>query len=71
MKKLSVLLILVIFLFPSFAFAKVGACPYKIIQDPDGVYIIEITASKAKNRVLPYYVKELKTNKCRGRQPAA
>lgn len=63
MKKLSVLLILVIFLFPSFAFAKVGACPYKIIQDPDGVYIIEITASKAKNRVLPYYVKELKTNK--------
>ena len=26
-------------------------------------FIIEITASKAKNRVLPYYVKELKTNK--------
>lgn len=63
MKKLFLVVIFILFLFPSFAFAKVGGCPYKIIQDPDGVYIIEITTSKAKNRILPYYVKELKTNK--------
>lgn len=63
MKKIILLVIFSLFLFPSFALAKVGGCPYKIIQDPDGVYIIEITTSKAKNRVLPYYVKELKTNK--------
>ena len=56
MKKFFVLLIMAIFMFPSASFAKIGGCPYKIIQDPDGVYIIEITTSKAKNRILPYYV---------------
>ena len=63
MKKLFLFFLIAVFFVPSFAFAKIGGCPYKIIQDPDGVYIIEISTAKAKNRILPYYVKELKTNK--------
>lgn len=45
------------------ALAKVGSCPYRIVQDPDGVYVVEINTLKAKNKLQPYYVKELETNK--------
>lgn len=45
------------------AYAKVGSCPYRIVQDPDGVYVVEINTLKAKNKFQPYYVKELETNK--------
>ncbi len=63
MKKFLLLLLFFFFLSPLFSYARIGGCPYNIIQDPDGVYIVEITTSKVKNRFLPYYVKELKTNK--------
>lgn len=45
------------------ALAKVCSCPYRIVQDPDGVYVVEINTLKAKNKLQPYYVKELETNK--------
>ena len=63
MKKIIFLLFSLLLFSNSFAFAKVGSCPYKIIQDPDDVYVVEIDTAKAKNKLKPYYVKELKTNK--------
>ena len=42
--------------------AKIGRCPYKIIQDPKGVYIVEINTAKSKYKLLPYVTQELETN---------
>lgn len=63
MKKI-ILTIFTLFIFSQvFSYAKIGSCPYEIIQDPDDVYVVQIETSKAKNKLKPYYVKELKTNK--------
>ena len=63
-KLLKIFSILLVFTFfsSSSAFAKIGGSPYKIIQDPDGVYVVEINTAKAKNKLVPYIVDGLKTN---------
>ena len=63
LKKIFISLLFSMLLLPSCAFAKIGTCPYKIIQDPDDIYVVEVDTSKSKNKLKPYYVKELKTNK--------
>lgn len=50
-------------IFQSVSYAKIGGCSYKIIQDPDDVYVVEINTTKAKNKLKPYFVSELETNK--------
>ncbi len=37
--------------------------PYRIVQDPVGVYIIELNSSKAKGHLIPFYVDDLAENK--------
>lgn len=50
-------------LFPfSIAEAKIKTSPYKIVSDPQGVYIVEIDTSKSKNKLVPFVVDELETN---------
>ncbi len=63
MKKFLLVILFFFFFTPLFSFAKIGSCPYKIIHDPDGVYVVEIETSKVKNRFLPFYVEDLKTSK--------
>ena len=49
----------------TFCFSKIEAnavCPYRIVQDPKGVYIVEINTKKAKGRIAPVVVEELVTN---------
>ena len=60
-KYLSILVFLAISI-NSVAFAKIGGSPYKIVQDPNGVYVVEINTGKAKNKLVPYVVEGLKTN---------
>ena len=60
-KVFSFVFIFIVFLNSS-ASAKIGTSPYKIVQDPNGVYVVEINTAKAKNKLVPYYVNELKTN---------
>lgn len=60
--KIFTLILFTIFCLSSSAFAKVGGSPYNIIQDPSGVYVVEINTAKAKNKLVPYYVQDLKTN---------
>lgn len=55
-----VLMLAVLFSFNT-AIAKVLS-PYKIVQDPAGVYVVEINTAKAKNKLQPYFVKEPETN---------
>ncbi len=45
---------------PNYAWAKNNL--YRIVEDPEGVYIVEINTTKAKDRLMPYYVDGLKTN---------
>ncbi len=61
-KKVLFSLLTIFLLCSSYACAK-SVCPYKIIQDPNGVYIVEIDTSKSKSKLKPYYVNELETNK--------
>ena len=63
MKK-SLLSILILFI--SFIFIQIEAkavCPYRIVQDPKGVYIVEVNTIKAKGKLVPVVVEELVTNK--------
>lgn len=46
----------------STAEAKIKISPYKIVSDPQGVYIVEVTTNKAKNKLVPFVVDELETN---------
>lgn len=49
----------------TFIFTKIEAnavCPYRIVQDPKGVYIVEINTKKSKGRIAPVVVEELVTN---------
>lgn len=64
MKKFFNILFIIcfLFLFSYSADAKNGGCPYRIVQDPKGVYIVELISSKIKDRFVPYYVEGLETN---------
>lgn len=44
---------------PLYSYAK---CPYEIVQDPKGVYIVEVDTSIENVKLQPYVVKGLKTN---------
>lgn len=49
----------------TFCFSKLetqAVCPYRIVQDPKGVYIVEINTKKAKGRIAPVVVEGLVTN---------
>lgn len=51
------IIILSLFQTPVFA-----VCPYRIVQDPQGVYIVEINTTKTKSKLFPYIVSDLETN---------
>lgn len=53
---------MLLFLTCNISFAKISRSPYRIVQDPTGVYIVEIIASRAKDRLVPYCVEGLETN---------
>ena len=56
----------ILILISSFIFAQIEAkavCPYRIVQDPKGVYIVEVNTIKAKGKLVPVVVEELETNK--------
>ncbi len=44
---------------PNMAYAS---CPYKIVQEPKGVYIIEIASTKTRAKLQPVIVSDLETN---------
>lgn len=56
---LSFLFFICLFCFPIMAYAS---CPYKIVQEPKGVYVIEITSSKSRANLQPVIVSDLETN---------
>ncbi len=65
MKIKFIIFCLVLFLFTYFqtcSYAKINSSAYRIVQDPDGVYVVEINTTKAKGRLVPYYTDELETN---------
>lgn len=43
------------------SFAKASAA-YNIIQDPKGIYVVEINSKYAKNKLIPYVSETLETN---------
>jgi len=61
-KIIFILLFLILFFIPSSAFAKKYSSSYKVIQDPDGVYVVEILSSKTKGKLVPYISETLETN---------
>lgn len=63
-KKVCILFCLVfcIFYFISRAEAKINSSAYRIVQDPNGVYVVEINTLKTKNKLMPYVVDGLETN---------
>lgn len=60
LKFFSILIIAFTFIFTQIETKAV--CPYRIVQDPRGVYIIEINTAKAKGKLIPVVVDGLKTN---------
>lgn len=52
----------IIFIFIFTQMQANAVCPYRIVQDPRGVYIIEINTAKAKGKLVPVVVDGLKTN---------
>ena len=42
--------------------AKSSRKPYKITQDSEGIYVIEVNTQKNKYKLIPYYVDGLETN---------
>lgn len=56
----SFLVIFVCILF--YPLSAFSACPYRIVQDPQGVYIVEVNTSKSRAKLLPVCVSELETN---------
>lgn len=52
----------IIFIFIFTQMRASAVCPYRIVQDPRGVYIIEINTAKAKGKLIPVVVEGLKTN---------
>ncbi len=60
MKNLYILLLFILMFFVHSLSANAAA--YKIVQDPQGVYIVEVNTSKSKNKLEPVYVDGLETN---------
>ncbi len=58
-KILAFLLFVYMVISPVVAFAS---CPYKIVQDPKGVYVIEANPAKSRAKLQPVIVSELETN---------
>ena len=60
-KKIFLLFFIFIFnlFFVDVAFAY---CPYRIVQDPIGFYVVEVDTSNDNASLQPFYVKGLKTN---------
>ena len=57
---LCLLFIIIYLLFqPVMSYA---ACPYKIVQDPKGVYVIQVNSSKSRTKLKPVVVSDLETN---------
>ena len=56
---LSFLFFICLFFAPIMAYAS---CPYKIVQDPKGVYVIEVNPAKSRAKLQPVIVSELETN---------
>lgn len=66
MKKILNILSLLVFLFIVFMLpvqAKIKWGDYRIVNDSEGVYVIELTSSKIKDKFMPYCVEGLETNK--------
>lgn len=61
LKQLIIFVLLLFFAF-SPAQAKIGKSMYKIVEDPSGIFVVEINTTRAKNRIVPYIVDELETN---------
>lgn len=60
-KILSVLLLYVLMVhYPNYGLCKNNI--YRIVEDPEGVYVVEINTLKDKHKLIPYYVENLKTN---------
>jgi exopolysaccharide biosynthesis protein len=53
----AVFLSLILFCVNSYA-----AAPYRIVQDPKGIYVVEVTSTKAKFKLEPYVSDSLETN---------
>lgn len=49
-------------LFSQNAQAKIRTPEYKIIEDSEGVYVIELNSAKVKDKLVPYIVDGLETN---------
>ncbi len=65
MKKFSYFLVAILFYLlslPLQANAKFLSHDYKIVHDPQGVYVVEINTSKFKDKLKPVIVSELETN---------
>lgn len=54
--------ICILCLFTQNADAKIRTPEYKIIEDSEGVYVIELNSSKVKDKLVPYIVDGLETN---------
>ena len=57
---------ILVFLFFIFLFCSpivaYASCPYKIVQEPKGVYVIEVISSKSRVKLQPVIVSNLETN---------
>ena len=62
MRKTFISTILLAYLFIFINIPANASSPYKIIQDPKGVYIIEINTNRTKHKLTPVVVSELETN---------
>ena len=60
--KVFILLLLSAFCFSSEIYARNSRAPYKIVQNPEGVYIVEVNTNHKKLKLTPYYVEGLETN---------
>lgn len=57
------ILILSLFIVPNFAFAKSKNSSYRIVEEPKGVYVVELNINTKKNEeLIPFVVEELKIN---------
>ncbi len=59
----TLIIFIALFIMPQRAYAfKNFFSSYRIVQDPEGVYIIELFSSKIKNKFVPYVSETLQTN---------
>lgn len=65
MKNLLKVLFILVFIISCFDLpinAKSTVKPYKIMRDQEGIYVIEVPGSKAKDKLMPYVAEGLETN---------